>query len=414
MHAISWGCRLYFLVPFILVLGLQFLHWRLLIQVFPDRFHRWIPWCLLVIHLPLLVYMGYRLTGNTVGSLGSALRPLARGALYFQFLTLVNLFFWGLAVGVWRFRRWLGHTFDKGPQDPSRRAFLRKSAAGGVGILVATGTVGAEQAYGDPEITRTALWFADLPQGLEGVRIVHLTDLHSGPLIGAGLLRRWRLLAEREQPDLLIITGDLVDSLPGEIEPFVEAFRDFPAHLGRFAILGNHDYFTDPKPIWQGLERAGFSLLENRHVVLGRGGAEMVVLGLQDPMARNGRFLDLRFGPGPMPQDVLARLPKGPWRLCLCHRPSNWDLARETGAQLTLSGHTHGGQINLIPGVSTAKILGPYTSGLYRYQGQTLYVSRGLGVVGLPMRIGAAPEIAVITLHRKEIPAMLPADALVE
>ena len=405
---------MYFLIPFLVVVVLQLLHRKLLIQVFPDKYRRWILWTLLVIHLPFLVYMGYRLTGNTVGSFGSVLRPMARGAMYFQFFTLVNLVCWGLALGVWRFRRWLGHTFDQVPQDPSRRAFLRKTAAGGVGILVAMGTVGAEQAYGDPEITRTDLWFSDLPPGLEGVRIVHLTDLHSGPLIGEGLLRRWRLLAERERPDLLILTGDLVDSLPEEIDPIAETFRDFPAPLGRFAILGNHDYFTDPRPIWDGLERIGFTLLENRHVVVERGGSEMVVLGLQDPMARNGRFLNLRFGPGPMPQDVLARLPKDPWRLCLCHRPSNWDLARETGAQLTLSGHTHGGQINLIPGVSTAKILGPFTSGLYRYQAQTLYVSRGLGVVGLPVRIGATPEIAVITLHRKEIPSMLPAEALIE
>ena len=200
--------------------------------------------------------------------MGAVLRPLARGALYFQFFTLVNLFFWGLALTVWKIRKRLGHTFDQGPQDPSRRAFLRKTAAGGVGILVATGTGGAEQAYGDPEITRTTLWFSDLPQGLDGLRIVHLTDLHAGPLVGASLLKRWRLLAEREQGELLVITGDLVDSLPGEIEPFTEIFRDFPAPLGRFAILGNHDYFTDPKPIWEGLERTGFTCLENHHEVV--------------------------------------------------------------------------------------------------------------------------------------------------
>jgi predicted MPP superfamily phosphohydrolase len=405
---------LYFIVPFLFVLGMQFLHWKLLRQIFPDRFRRWLHWILLVIHLPLLIYMGYRFAGQAAAELGSVLRPLARGALYFQFFTLVNLFFWALALGVWKVRQRLGHVFDQGPQDPSRRHFLRKTAASGVGILAATGIGGAEQAYGDPEITRTNLWFSDLPQGLNGLRIVHLSDLHCGPLVGSGLIRRWRLLAERESPELLVITGDLVDSLPGEIEPFVEAFRDMPAPLGRFAILGNHDYFTDPKPIWAGLERAGFICLENRHVVVERGGAELAILGLQDPMARNGRFLDLHFGPGPMPQDVLAHLPQGPWRLCLCHRPSNWNLARETEARLTLAGHTHGGQINLIPGISSANMLGPYTSGLYRDQGQVLYVSRGLGVVGLPMRIGAAPELAVITLRRKEVPSMLPVEGLIE
>lgn len=405
---------LHFLASFFVVLAMQFLHWKLLVQVFPDWCRRWIPWGLLAFHVPLLVYMGFRLTGHAAEGLGLALAPLARAALYFQMFTLTNLFFWGLALGVWKTRHHLGHSPDQGPRDPSRRAFLRKAAAGGVGILAATAIVGADQAYGDPEVTRTNLWFADLPQGLDGLRILHLSDPHCGPLVGAGMVRRWRLLAEREEPDLLVVTGDLVDSLPGEVVPFAEAFRGFPAPLGCFAILGNHDYFTDPRPIWDGLERAGFTCLENRHVVVRRKAAELTILGLQDPRARSGRLLDSGFGPGPMPQDVLLRLPRDPWRLCLCHRPSNWDLARETGARLTLSGHTHGGQINLIPGLSTANILGPYTSGLYRYQGQTLYVSRGLGVVGLPIRIAAAPELAVITLHRKEIPSMLPADALVE
>lgn len=401
---------MYFLISFLVVLGMQWLHWRLLVQVFPELLRRWVPWLLLLVHGPLLIYMVFRVTGNAADARVLALRPLARGALYFQMFTLVNLFFWGLSLGAWKLRKHLGHTFDEGPRDPSRRAFLRKTAAGGVGILVATSTVGAEQAYGEPEITRTNLWFSDLPKGLDGLRIVHLTDLHCGPLVGPGMVRRWRLLAEREKPELLLITGDLVDSLPQEIGPFMEAFRDFPAPLGRYAILGNHDYFTDPKPIWDGLEQTAFVCLENRHVLIERGDAQLALLGLQDPMARNGRFLNLRFGPGPMPQDVLLQLPRDPWRLCLCHRPSNWDLARETGARLTLAGHTHGGQINLIPGFSSAHILGPYTSGLYRYQGQTLYVSRGLGVVGLPMRVGAPPELTVLTLHRKEIPSLLPAE----
>ncbi len=404
---------MYFIVPFLVVFGMQFLHWELLKLVFPDRLRRWIPWLLVAIHIPLLIYMGYRFAGKAADEMGTLVRPLARGALYFQFFTLTNLVFWGLSLLMWKLRRRVAHIPSRGPIDPGRRSFLRKTTTAGAGILLAAGTGGAEQAYGDPEITRTRLRFSDLPPGFEGLKIVHLTDLHCGPLVGREVVGRWRTLAEREKPDLLIITGDFVDSMPQEIEAFETAFADFPAPLGRFAILGNHDYFTDPRVIWDRLERMGFTCLENRHAVIHRRESSLVVLGLQDPMARNGRFLNLRFGPGPMPQDVRLGLPEGSWRLCLCHRPSNWDLARETGAHLTLAGHTHGGQINLVPGVSSAKLLGPYTSGLYRYQGQTLYVSRGLGVVGLPMRVAAAPEIAVITLHRKEIPSLIPAEDLV-
>jgi hypothetical protein len=109
----------------------------------------------------------------------------------------------------------------------------------------------------------------------------------------------------------------------------------------------------------------------------------------------------VRYGPGPSPSLATRGLPPDAWRLCLSHRPNDWPLAQETGARLTLSGHTHGGQINLVPGVSSALVAGPYTRGLYRKGGDVLYVNRGLGVVALPVRIGAPPELTVITLHRR-------------
>jgi predicted MPP superfamily phosphohydrolase len=259
---------------------------------------------------------------------------------------------------------------------------------------------GTREAYGDPEIIRRTLTFPDLPQGLDGLRLAQLSDLHSGPLVGPATLRRWRQLAEREQPELLLITGDLVDSRPEELEPLLEAFRGFLPPLGRFAILGNHDYFDDPRPIWRDLEVEGIRCLENSAALIHRNGSTLALLGLQDPMARNGRFLRMVFGPGPRPAEAARDLPADAFRLCMNHRPSEWEQALAAGARLTLSGHTHGGQINPIPGLNSARILGPRTGGLYREGGDLLYVSRGLGVVGLPIRIGATPEITILTLKR--------------
>jgi predicted MPP superfamily phosphohydrolase len=219
--------------------------------------------------------------------------------------------------------------------------------------------------------------------------------------VGPNSVARWRRLTLREEPELLLLTGDIVDSQPQEAAGFLEAFRDVPAPLGRFAILGNHDYFTDPAPLWAGLEANGWRCLENAHALLHRGGATLAVLGLQDPQALNGRFRGIRFGPGPSFLDASRGVPEHAWKLCLNHRPDDWDLARLAGARLTLSGHTHGGQINLIPGLNSARFLGPYTSGEYRQGRDVLYVSRGLGVVALPLRIGADPELVVITLRRK-------------
>ncbi len=393
----------------LLILGLQALHRRLLCRILPTRWSPWIPGVLIALHLPLAVYMAFRLMGLSTHPLALELRPLSRAALYFQVLTVVNLLVWGMASAFWAFRIWVKEAPRTLPDDPSRRHFLQGGAAASLGVLVVTSGAGVRAAYGDPEVTRLEIPLQDLPPGFDGLRIAHLTDMHAGPLVHASLLRRWRVMAERERPELLLFTGDFVDSLPREIEPLLEAFRDFPAPLGRFAILGNHDYFTDPRPIWAALERSGIVCLENRHVILPRGGERIALFGLQDPMARDGRLQGIRFGPGPMPQDVALALPPELWRMAMVHRPSNWNLAREAGAQFTLAGHTHGGQINPIPGVNSATLLGPFTHGLYRQEGRALYVSRGLGVVGIPLRIAAPPELAILTLRRAENPALRPA-----
>jgi len=384
----------------ILGIGLQVFHWRILRRILPARWSPWLAGAMVLVHLPLLLYIGLRMSGASALDLGFALRPLARLGLYFLALSILNLFFISLERILWRIRRHRGKDVEH-----DRRAFLQKGALVSLGILGLLSTKGYREGHGSPEVRRHELHFPDLPPAFDGLRIVHLSDLHSGPLIGPGQLRLWRAMAEHERPDLILITGDLVDALPEEIKPLVEAFRDFPAPMGRFAILGNHDYFTDPRPIWSRMEDIGFTFLENRHAVLERGQDRLVLFGLQDPMARNGRFRELHFGPGPMPQDTALLMPREGWRLGLVHRPSNWNLALEAGARLTLAGHTHGGQINLLPGVSSAYIQGRFTRGIYTEGPHLLNVSAGLGMVGLPVRLASPPEFSVLTLRRGSRPS---------
>jgi predicted MPP superfamily phosphohydrolase len=386
-----------FFITLGIFLLLQIGHSRYLIREFPRLRPLWVRVGLLVFHLPLIGYFLLRLTGNTTLWILEVLRPLARLGFYFQAITIVHLC--SAAVGHLLWRRW-SRTQDPepGPEDPSRRAFLRGSATVGAGAALATSLVGAASAFGDPEVTQLDLAFPDLPQGLHGLRIAQLSDLHAGPMISAEVMARWRRALDAQRPDLIVITGDLVDSRPEELFPLLGAFHDIQAPLGVHAILGNHDYFTDPVPIWASLNQAGIGCLENRHVLLNRNGASFALIGLQDPMARNGRFRGIAFGPGPDVKAATQGLPSGVFSICLNHRPSDWPLAKATGARLTLSGHTHGGQINVIPGVNSARFLGPYTGGLYREEGQCLYVSRGLGVVALPMRLNAPPELPVIRL----------------
>ena len=395
-----------FFILFGLILALQLLHWHVLRRIVPHKLRPLLPWLISAIHVPLVLYFALRFRGATPTGFSYALRPFARAGFYFQSVAAVHLAILAFAETLWwwRFRHHLPELETEAEaeveaEDPARRAFLRKVATAGLGVAAAGAGYGASEAYGDPDITRLELSFPDLPPGLDGVKLMQLSDLHIGPMLGPKTVRRWRALADREAPDLLLVTGDFVDSLPDEIAPFIESFGHFPAPLGCFAILGNHDYFTDPVPIWKDLEGAGFKCLENANRLLDRNGALLAVIGISDPMALNGRFRGIHFGDGPTPDVAVRGIPDRAWRLCLSHRPSNWNLAVATGAKLTLSGHTHGGQVNIIPGVSSARMMGPYTRGLFDENGFKLYVSRGLGVVGIPMRLGATPEIVVITLR---------------
>ena len=395
-----------FFIVFGFILLLQLLHWHVLRRIAPHWLRTSLPWLLAVAHVPLVVYFALRLSGAVPNEFSLALRPFARAGYYFQAFTVVHLVILAVAETVWwwRFRHHLPELETEAEaemeaEDPTRRAFLRKVATAGFGVAAVGGAYGASEAYGDPGITRMDLSFPDLPPGLDGLKLVQLSDLHIGPMLGPRTVARWRVLTDREAPDLLLVTGDLVDSQPGEVAPFIESFGHFPAPLGCFAILGNHDYFTDPRPIWKDLEGAGFRCLENANKLVERHGALLAVIGISDPMALDGRFRGIRFGDGPRPDIAAIGIPDRAWRLCLSHRPSNWNLAASTGSKLTLSGHTHGGQVNIIPGVSSARLMGPYTQGLFDENGFKLYVSRGLGVVGIPMRLGAPPEIVVITLR---------------
>lgn len=387
-----------FLLLFLVFFGLQWLHWRFLRHLLPERVHPYLPWALVLLHVPLVCYMGLRFGGFGTHDLGSWLQPLARGAFYFQALTILNLIGGFGTEALYRLthRKRTAGTLEL----PSRRAFLQGAATAGMGAVAVGSGFGWAQAYGDPLIARHDLYWPDLPPGLDGLRILQLSDLHAGPLVGNRMLERWREAAQREQAELAVITGDVVDSLPEEVDGFVKAFTGFPAPMGRYAVLGNHDYFTDPGPIWEGLEAAGFRCLENAQHTLTREGSLLSLIGLQDPQALNGRWRGVRFGPGPRPDLAMKGVPEGGFRLCLAHRPGLWRLARRSGAHLTLAGHTHGGQVNLIPGLNFARMLGPYTEGLFEEGGQRLFVSRGLGVVGVPMRVAAPPEIVVITLRR--------------
>jgi predicted MPP superfamily phosphohydrolase len=230
-----------------------------------------------------------------------------------------------------------------------------------------------------------------LPSPLDGFTLVQITDLHAGPFMREKDIQGYVRRANALRPDLVVLTGDLVHSSPRFIDPCVRALSDLRARLGVFACLGNHEYWVGVEAVRSALEGAGILLLVNEGRVLRVGGYPLNLAALDD----------LRFG-RPNFELALSGLEPGAPTLLLSHRPEVFPEAARRGVGLTLAGHYHGGQIQfrvLGLSITPARLFTPYVEGLFRLGGSLLYVSRGLGTTGTPVRIGARPELTVIRLR---------------
>jgi hypothetical protein len=220
--------------------------------------------------------------------------------------------------------------------------------------------------------------------------IAQISDVHAGPYMGPERMVRLRELAESLRPDLIVLTGDQMDRRPTDADLFVEGFRGISAPLGVFGILGNHDHLIDPAISERALEEAGIQPLVNGGVRFERHGSTLAVIGVEDLNAGGGRKPDF---------SLLSAYPAA-FRICLCHQPNGWHDAAAAGAHLTLAGHTHGGQIALPSrNLNVARFNTRYIAGPYRREDAFLYVSRGVGVGAVPVRVGAPPEIDLLTLR---------------
>jgi predicted MPP superfamily phosphohydrolase len=204
-------------------------------------------------------------------------------------------------------------------------------------------------------------------------------------------MARLRDLAVSLEPDLIVFTGDQMDRRPSDADLFARGFAGITAPMGVFGILGNHDHFFDPAISERALKAAGIEPLINNGVVFERDGASLAVVGVEDLHARDGRAPDF---------SILTKYPTS-FRICLCHQPNGWHRAAAAGAHLTLSGHTHGGQIALTGRhLNVARINTRYIAGPYRREDAHLYVSRGVGVGAVPVRVGSPPEVDLLTLRK--------------
>lgn len=271
----------------------------------------------------------------------------------------------------------------------TRRRFLK---LGSTSLLTTIGA--AEWGYARSQLTpalrRRTLHLPTLPDALNGMTIVQISDVHAGAYMPVDRMRDVVDFVSRLGAELIVFTGDQIDRREQDAHIFPRGFRGLRAPLGVFGVLGNHDHYIDPELSEQALRRAGIRPLVNEAVRLWRGGHPMRLVGLEDLSASRN--------PGPDFSIVTAE--PGEFTICLCHQPGGWHEARDAGADLTLAGHTHGGQI-AVPSrrVNVARLHSPYVAGPYVEGDTTLFVSRGIGVGAIPVRIGAPPEIDVLVLR---------------
>jgi uncharacterized protein len=263
----------------------------------------------------------------------------------------------------------------------------------GVASAIALGLVisGAIRGSGQPLVRRVTVPIAGLPAAFEGFRIVQLTDIHVGPVIRRLFVERLVSQVATLAPDLVAVTGDLVDGSVAELSSEVAPLAELRAPHGVFFVTGNHEYFSGADAWSEHVATLGIEVLRNRHVVLEKDGERIVLAGIDDAHApRFGGVTDLDAA-------LRGRDPALPVIL-LAHQPRSVTQASEAGVALQISGHTHGGQMQ--PFGALVRIEQPFLRGLHRVGSTAVWVSEGTGTWGPPLRVGTRSEISVLTLTK--------------
>ena len=302
--------------------------------------------------------------------------------------------------------------FDDQGFMPDRRKFVSQVALATAAVPFGSILYGITKGKFDFRVRKLTLRFADLPASFDGFTLVQLSDIHSGSFTQADGVNYGVDLANEQQADLILFTGDMVNNVATEVEPWLSTFGRLEAPQGLYSTLGNHDYgdyasWPDEAAKARNLQQLkdyhaemGFRLLNNEHVLLEKGEEQIALLGVEN------------WGLPPFPQkgdlnQALQGTEATPFRILMSHDPTHWNAKVRPHSQqihLTLSGHTHGMQFGIeVPGFrwSPVKYRYPEWADLYGGPDEYLYVNRGFGYIGFPGRVGIWPEITVIRLEKE-------------
>lgn len=285
---------------------------------------------------------------------------------------------------------------------PGRRAFLAKSAWGLAAVPYAMVGNGMYRTLYDYQVYEEEVVLRNLPRAMDGMRIVQISDIHAGSYVDHIAFQEARRVIDSLKADAIVITGDFVNAAPGELSIIARELAELKAPEGVFASLGNHDHYNstaDHQRLVKSIRELGIDLLVNEHRRIGSGSTSLILAGTDNTGFRQ-EFGDIAATlNGVQPDEAV---------ILMAHDPTYWDkhIVAQQNVQLMLSGHTHGGQFGIQAfgfEWSPAQYVYEQWAGMYRKGDQLLYVNRGLGTVGPPIRIGIPPEITVFTLRAPRI-----------
>jgi len=322
-----------------------------------------------------------------------------------------------LVDDIQRLVRWMANAFYKGPSNAlpgeviSRSEFLSKTA------LVASAIPFGAMAYGiisgahDYRVKRVTVKLPNLPKSFDGIKIGHLSDIHSGSFFNKTAVKGGVEMMMNEKPDLIFFTGDLVNNEATEVKEYLDVFNKLRAPRGVFSVTGNHDYgdyksWESPeakqqnfKDLIEAHRLLGFNLLKNSNQFIEEGDDKLAIIGIENWGA--GRFS--KYG---KLDEAYRGTDEAAVKLLLSHDPSHWDaqVRKEyKDIDVSFAGHTHGFQFGVELGNfkwSPSQYAYKQWAGLYTEDNQHLYVNRGFGYLGYPGRIGMPPELTIMELKR--------------
>ncbi|MEP2277994.1 metallophosphoesterase [Maribacter sp.] len=379
----------------------------------------WWSWIYIAVSLAVMLNFIYQFSvGEETGRVLSISKSYAFGFLLtmltFNIITILFLF----SEDIYRF---IAGAYQKLYGDdkkfglPARRRFLSLLALGVAAIPFGALLYGMYKGKYNFKVLKYDLEFDDLPGGFDGYQITQISDIHSGSFDDRKKIEYAVSLINEQKSDVLLFTGDMVNNMTSEMEPWADLFSTLHAKDGKFSVLGNHDYgdyipWDTEELKHQNLEdlktlqkKMGFDLLLNEHRYLQRGDDKIALVGVEN-WGKGGfkKAGDLK--------KAASQIKENDFKILMSHDPSHWEMEVIKDAyhyHLTLSGHTHGMQFGIeIPGWikwSPVKWRYPYWAGIYKEMGQFINVNRGFGFLGYPGRVGIWPEITVITLKKKAL-----------